>query len=203
MTAGVRESTRIIPQWDDSDRALRCGWSRVTDWASGLFAYTCLHDSRVLLKRMRMGVGLKPLEFTDCLTDSPYFRENLHYHERELEKTSQQIKRLVKEVKDLLLAAKSKLNWTHFRSELQWHTDFATAVYFFIIAHRVSICSMLIGYEIFEYNVYVIFQTCPGHKEPSPRRCRISASNASARAKLKMRLIYLKAWKNLASSLRL
>lgn len=58
-----------------------------------------------------MGVGLKPLEFTDCLTDSPYFRENLHYHERELEKTSQQIKRLIKEVKDLLLAAKSK--FTH------------------------------------------------------------------------------------------
>ncbi|CAL7945148.1 unnamed protein product [Xylocopa violacea] len=54
-----------------------------------------------------MGVGLKPLEFTDCLTDSPYFRENLHYHERELEKTSQQIKRLVKEVKDLLLATKN------------------------------------------------------------------------------------------------
>ncbi|XP_039313257.1 rho GTPase-activating protein 26 isoform X3 [Solenopsis invicta] len=54
-----------------------------------------------------MGVGLKPLEFTDCLTDSPYFRENLHYHERELEKTSQQIKRLVKEVKDLLQAAKN------------------------------------------------------------------------------------------------
>ncbi|XP_031788120.1 rho GTPase-activating protein 26 isoform X3 [Nasonia vitripennis] len=53
-----------------------------------------------------MGVGLKPLEFTDCLTDSPYFRENLHYHERELEKTSQQIKRLIKEVKDLLSAAK-------------------------------------------------------------------------------------------------
>ncbi|XP_077254698.1 GTPase regulator associated with FAK isoform X2 [Temnothorax americanus] len=54
-----------------------------------------------------MGVGLKPLEFTDCLTDSPYFRENLHYHERELEKTSQQIKRLVKEVKDLLLATRN------------------------------------------------------------------------------------------------
>ncbi|KAJ8683220.1 hypothetical protein QAD02_019012 [Eretmocerus hayati] len=54
-----------------------------------------------------MGVGLKPLEFTDCLTDSPYFRENLHYHERELEKTSQQIKRLIKEVKDLLSATKN------------------------------------------------------------------------------------------------
>ena len=54
-----------------------------------------------------MGVGLKPLEFTDCLTDSPYFRENLHYHERELENTNQQIKRLIKEVKGLLLAAKN------------------------------------------------------------------------------------------------
>lgn len=53
-----------------------------------------------------MGVGLLPLEFTDCLTDSPYFRENLHAHEKELEKTSQQIKRLIKEVKDLLSAAK-------------------------------------------------------------------------------------------------
>ncbi|KAG8250438.1 hypothetical protein J6590_007136 [Homalodisca vitripennis] len=53
-----------------------------------------------------MGVGLQPLEFTDCLTDSPYFRENLHAHEKELEKTSEQIKRLVKEVKTLLNAAK-------------------------------------------------------------------------------------------------
>uniref|UniRef100_A0A1B6L4C8 Rho GTPase-activating protein 26 n=1 Tax=Graphocephala atropunctata TaxID=36148 RepID=A0A1B6L4C8_9HEMI len=53
-----------------------------------------------------MGVGLPPLEFTDCLTDSPYFRENLHAHEKELEKTSEQIKRLVKEVKTLLNAAK-------------------------------------------------------------------------------------------------
>ncbi|XP_057339824.1 rho GTPase-activating protein 26-like isoform X1 [Microplitis mediator] len=54
-----------------------------------------------------MGIGLKPLEFTDCLTDSPFFRENLHYHERELDKTSQQIKRLIKEVKELLVAAKN------------------------------------------------------------------------------------------------
>lgn len=53
-----------------------------------------------------MVVRLQPLEFTDCITDSPYFRENLHAHERELQKTSQQIKRLIKEVKDLLNAAK-------------------------------------------------------------------------------------------------
>lgn len=51
---------------------------------------------------------LQPLEFTDCLLDSPEFRENLNKHEKELEKTSQQIKRIIKEVKDLLTAAKSK-----------------------------------------------------------------------------------------------
>lgn len=55
-----------------------------------------------------MGVVLPPLEFTECLSDSPYFRENLHKHERELEKTNQQIKRITKEVKDLLTAAKRK-----------------------------------------------------------------------------------------------
>jgi hypothetical protein len=53
-------------------------------------------------------MGLMTLEFTDCLTDSPYFREKLHAHERELEKTSQQIKGLIKEVNNVLNAAKSK-----------------------------------------------------------------------------------------------
>lgn len=53
-----------------------------------------------------MGVGLQPLEFTECLTDSPQFRENLQKHEKELENTSQQIKRLIREVKDIVQAAK-------------------------------------------------------------------------------------------------
>lgn len=53
-----------------------------------------------------MVVGLPPLEFTECITDSPRFRDNLHKHEKELENTSQQIKKLIKEVKDLLTAAK-------------------------------------------------------------------------------------------------
>lgn len=53
-----------------------------------------------------MGVGLKPLEFSDCAADSPYFRVNLQSHEKELDKTNQQIKRLIKEVKDLMTAAK-------------------------------------------------------------------------------------------------
>lgn len=55
-----------------------------------------------------MGVGLQPLEFTECLADSPAFRENLQRHEKELERTSQQIKRLIKEVKDVVQAAKRK-----------------------------------------------------------------------------------------------
>ena len=49
------------------------------------------------------------LEFKDCILDSPDFRQNLNRHEKELEKTSLQIKRIIKEVKDLLGAAKSKL----------------------------------------------------------------------------------------------
>ena len=53
-------------------------------------------------------MGLLPLEFTECLTDSPYFRENLHAHEKELEKTSLAIKSLIKEVKDLVNAARGK-----------------------------------------------------------------------------------------------
>ena len=55
------------------------------------------------------GPGLAALEFADCLLDSPEFRENLNRHEKELEKTSQQIKRIIKEIKDLLQAAKSEL----------------------------------------------------------------------------------------------
>lgn len=60
-----------------------------------------------------MVTGLQPLEFKDCQLDSPEFRENLNKHEKELEKTSQQIKRIIKEVKDLLAAAKSKFNLFH------------------------------------------------------------------------------------------
>jgi hypothetical protein len=52
--------------------------------------------------------GLSPLEFADCLLDSPEFRENLNRHEKELDKTSQQIKRIIKEIKELMQAAKSK-----------------------------------------------------------------------------------------------
>lgn len=52
---------------------------------------------------------LLPLEFIDCLSDSPYFRENLHAHEKELESTSSQIKVLLKQVSQLLEAATGRL----------------------------------------------------------------------------------------------
>ncbi|XP_043067228.1 rho GTPase-activating protein Graf isoform X1 [Drosophila bipectinata] len=50
--------------------------------------------------------GLEPLEFEECIIDSPEFRENLNQHEKELDHTSHQIKRIIKEVKDLMTAAK-------------------------------------------------------------------------------------------------
>lgn len=59
-----------------------------------------------------MGVGLQPLEFSECLADSPAFRENLLRHEKELERTSHQIKRLIKEVKDVVSAAKREYQLT-------------------------------------------------------------------------------------------
>ena len=64
-------------------------------------------------------MGLLPLEFTECLQDSPYFRDSLHSHEKELERTSNNIKELIKEVKNLLHAAKSKSS-IEFLREIVW-----------------------------------------------------------------------------------
>ena len=51
---------------------------------------------------------LQALEFSDCLLDSPHFRERLNAHEKELDNTSKVIKKLIQEGKDLINAAKSK-----------------------------------------------------------------------------------------------
>ena len=65
-------------------------------------------------------MGLLPLEFTECLQDSPYFRDSLHSHEKELERTSNNIKELIKEVKNLLHAAKSKSSIEFLREIAHW-----------------------------------------------------------------------------------
>ena len=51
-------------------------------------------------------MGLHPLEFSECFTDSPHFREKVHSHEKELERTSKAIKALIAEVKELIRAAR-------------------------------------------------------------------------------------------------
>jgi len=49
-------------------------------------------------------MGLKPLEFAACYLDSPYFRDNVYEHEKELERTNEKIKGLMKECKNLMRA---------------------------------------------------------------------------------------------------
>uniref|UniRef100_A0A0B7A147 PH domain-containing protein n=1 Tax=Arion vulgaris TaxID=1028688 RepID=A0A0B7A147_9EUPU len=49
---------------------------------------------------------LQPLEFADCLTDSPYFRTKLAEHERELDRINKSIKQLVHHGRDVYTAAK-------------------------------------------------------------------------------------------------
>ena len=51
---------------------------------------------------------LRPLEYSECVTDSPFFRETLLAHEKELENTAESIKVLVKACKRLLAAQKGE-----------------------------------------------------------------------------------------------
>ena len=53
-------------------------------------------------------MGLKPLEFAACYIDSPYFRDNVYEHEKELERTNEKIKGLIKECKNLMKAVESE-----------------------------------------------------------------------------------------------
>jgi len=51
---------------------------------------------------------LQALEFSDCLLDSPHFREKLNAHEKELDNTSKGIKKLMTEGQELINTARSK-----------------------------------------------------------------------------------------------
>lgn len=95
-------------------------------------------------------MGLEPLEFADCLTDSPFFRERVHAHEKELERTSKAIKGLITECKDLLQAtrnlSKAQRNFANTLSEFKFEcigskqTDDEI-----VIAHSLKKFSALIG----------------------------------------------------------
>ena len=52
-----------------------------------------------------MATGLPPLEYSDCLLDSPSFREMLSQYEKELEENSDNVKQLVKECRCMIQAA--------------------------------------------------------------------------------------------------
>ena len=54
-------------------------------------------------------MGLKPLEFSDCLLDSPYFRESIHDHEKELDQANSAIKSLIRECQNLIKSLESKI----------------------------------------------------------------------------------------------
>ncbi len=52
-------------------------------------------------------MGLLPLEFSDCLLDSPYFRENLRAHEKQLDAASEDIKTIARCIREVTEAARS------------------------------------------------------------------------------------------------
>lgn len=56
---------------------------------------------------------LQPLEFADCLADSPWFRQNLHEHEVILEETHKNIKTIELLCRDLVQCTRSK-QFIHF-----------------------------------------------------------------------------------------
>jgi len=55
---------------------------------------------------LQLTMGLLPLEFSDCMLDSPYFRENLKAHEKQLEQTYADLKTIRKDIQDVIDAAK-------------------------------------------------------------------------------------------------
>ncbi|MFH4975696.1 hypothetical protein AB6A40_002405 [Gnathostoma spinigerum] len=51
-------------------------------------------------------MGLRPLEFADCLSDSPWFRQNLHEHESVLEEAHRNIETIESQCRDLIKCTK-------------------------------------------------------------------------------------------------
>lgn len=54
-------------------------------------------------------MGHPPLEFSDCYSDSPDFRERLKCYENELEKTNKFLKDVIKDGNNVINAIKGKL----------------------------------------------------------------------------------------------
>jgi hypothetical protein len=80
-----------------------------THFSNGTCQYVhyCQVDQPLLLIPCVMGTKtLKPLEFSDCLADTPWFRHNLHGHENLLENTSKSIKNVESQCRKLITCTK-------------------------------------------------------------------------------------------------
>ena len=66
-------------------------------------------------------MGLLPLEFSDCLLDSPYFRENLKAHEKQLDQTSVTKKTLIGGIQEVLDSAKLLIKAKKADTLESWH----------------------------------------------------------------------------------
>lgn len=67
--------------------------------------------SRHLLSRTMV---LKPLEFSECLADTPWFRQNLHEHEVALEDAYKSIKNIETQCRELISCTRSSFQTAHF-----------------------------------------------------------------------------------------
>ncbi|GAA6093664.1 oligophrenin-1 isoform X1, partial [Tachysurus ichikawai] len=56
-------------------------------------------------------MGHPPLEFSDCYSDSPDFRDNIKIYELELDKTSKFLKDVIKDGNGVIAAIRGKRKW--------------------------------------------------------------------------------------------
>lgn len=71
-------------------------------------------------------MGHPPLEFSDCYTDSPDFRERLKCYEQELERTSKFLKEVIKDGNNVISAIKGK--WARILFS-RWRSTFIGGVW--------------------------------------------------------------------------
>lgn len=58
--------------------------------------------------KSELEMGLPPLEYIDCILDSPKFREMIGLYEKELEDNAHSVKSLVKECKHMIQATEGR-----------------------------------------------------------------------------------------------
>lgn len=92
-------------------------------------------------------MGHPPLEFSDCYSDSPDFREGLKCYENELEKTNKFLKDVIKDGNSVINTIKGKMVFYSSRGgDLRWGGEVSA---FANRARSVQNCDLMFG--IFPY----------------------------------------------------